>query len=80
MYGVLFSCVWSWPFRCCLLFVGWCSSRGAVCLLSLVSLVVILRFGMLRLTLRVVADMCCDVIVRCVVRCLVLFVVVVIVC
>ena len=79
--GVLFSCVWSWPFRrCCMLFVGWCLSCGVVCLLFLVSLVVILRVDMLRLTLGAVADMCCDVFVRCVVRRLVLFVVVVVVC
>ena len=81
MSGDMFSCVWSWPFHCCcLLFVGWCLSCGVVCLLLLVSLVVILRVDMLRLTLRVVADLHCDVFVRFVVRCLNLFVVVVIMC
>ena len=67
MYGVLLSCVCScWPFRCrCLLCVGWCLSCGVVCLLCLVSLVVIWRVEMLRLTLRVVAELCCDVAVRC---------------
>ena len=70
MAGVLFSCAWVWPFRCCcLLFVGWCLSCGVVCLLFLVPLVITLRIDMLRLTLRVVADMCCDVLlgVLCVV-------------
>ena len=81
MSGVLFSCVWSWPFRCCcLLVVGWCLSCGVVWLLLLVSLVVILRADYLRLALRVVADLRCVCFVRCVVRCLNLFVVVVIVC
>ena len=61
MSGVLFSCVWSLPFRCCcVLFVGWCLSCGVACLLFLVLLVVILRVDMLRLTLRVVAGLCCD--------------------
>ena len=36
-----------------------------MCLLFLVLLVVILRVDMLRLTLRVVADLCCDVFARC---------------
>ena len=59
----------------------WCLPCGVVCLLLWVLLVVILRVDNLRLTLRVVADLCCDVFLLLgVVRCLVLFILVVIVC
>ena len=47
---------------CCLL-VGVC--HVVLCLLFLIWLVVTLRGDMLRLTLRGVADMCCDVVARC---------------
>ena len=52
---------------CCVL-LGVC--RAVLCVrCSWFRCLFILRVDMLRLTLRVVADMCCDGFVRCVVRC-----------